>query len=72
MSTENNETMPPNGNPGFIVVLGAFVASFTIAPSRVSTAPANTSSCQSIASSPFTMAGFKRLNKLRAYISLAW
>src|ERR1700686_5705223 len=48
------------------------VASCLIWPSCVSTAPANTSSFQSIASSPLTRAGFNRLNKLREYISLAW
>src|ERR1700686_5924851 len=48
------------------------VASCLIWPSCVSTQPANTSSFQSMASSPFASAGFNRLNRLREYISLAW
>src|SRR5450755_3025414 len=48
------------------------VASCLICPSCVSTAPANTSSLQSIASSPLGKAGFRKLNRLREYISLAW
>src|SRR3984957_1674115 len=57
---------------GYCPSVALRVASCLIWPSCVSTAPANTSSFQSIASSPFTRAGFSRLNKLRAYISLAW
>src|ERR1022692_168433 len=48
------------------------VASCLIWPSCVSTAPAKTSSFQSMASSPLARAGFNKLNKFRAYISLAW
>ncbi len=43
-----------------------------ISPSWVSADCANTSSFQSIASSPLSMAGFRKLSRLRAYISLAW
>src|SRR5580692_4466797 len=48
------------------------VASCLISPSCVRTAPANTSSFQSTTSSPFGSAGFRKLNRLREYISLAW
>ena len=38
----------------------------------MSTDCANTSSCQSIASSPFLSAGARKFKRLRAYIWLAW
>src|SRR3979490_26756 len=47
------------------------VASCLIWPSCVSTAPANTSSFQSMASPPPASAGFNKWNRLREYISLA-